>query len=147
MTSASTSVWEKAALPALVLMQDNSASPSLSLVPFELLPQHWAWREHVQISLCGPFKRNTWTAAALYLIQPQFLLVFTIRIYGNFSSWILEPWAGELGVGLGPLTSQEGPPQLRYLPWFLSNTHGCGTGQFRVFTLLSSLDVASSSYP
>ena len=34
MASASTSVWEKAAPPALVLMTDNSGPPHMSLVPF-----------------------------------------------------------------------------------------------------------------
>ena len=49
------------------------------------------------------------------LSQPQSLLVFTARSYGDFSSLALEPWAGELGVGLGPLPPQVRPPQARYL--------------------------------
>ena len=42
MASTNTSVWEKAAPPALALKPDNSVSPHMSLVPFKLLPQHWS---------------------------------------------------------------------------------------------------------
>lgn len=47
-----TSVWEKAAPPALSLKPANSVSPHTSLVPFVLLPQRWSLeqvspKEHV----------------------------------------------------------------------------------------------------
>ena len=45
MASASTSVWEKAALPSLTLVPDNSVFSHMSLVPFKLLLQHWSSRE------------------------------------------------------------------------------------------------------
>ena len=57
--SASTSVWEKAAPPALALMPDTLSPPRLPLVPFRLLP--WCWSSGVSLSksMCGPFKRNS----------------------------------------------------------------------------------------
>lgn len=36
-----TSVWEKAALPALTLKPDDLLPTYVSLAPFELLHQHW----------------------------------------------------------------------------------------------------------
>ena len=46
MASSSTFVWQKAATPppapALTLVPDNSVPYSMSLVPFELFPQHWS---------------------------------------------------------------------------------------------------------
>lgn len=36
----------------------------------------------------------------------------------------LEPWAA--GLGIGPLAAQRGPPQPRYLSWFLT-PHGVGS--------------------
>ena len=58
-SSASTSIWEKAVPPALALMLGNSVSPSVFLVPFRLLPQHWN-SEGVSLSksVCRPFKKN-----------------------------------------------------------------------------------------
>ena len=61
MASASTSVWEKAAPPALTKKPDNSVNACVSLVPFELLPHHWS-SEGVSVckSMCGLLKRYAW---------------------------------------------------------------------------------------
>ena len=48
-TSACTSVWEKAAPPALALKPDNAVPPCMSLALFKLLPQHWS-SEQVSLS-------------------------------------------------------------------------------------------------
>ena len=57
MASASTSVWEKVASLALILVPNNSVPPHVSLAPFKLLPQCWS-SEGVSLSksMCGPFK-------------------------------------------------------------------------------------------
>lgn len=48
-------------------------------------------------------------------------LVFTAALWGLFLP-ALVPVAGEQSVGLGPVTSQEGPPQLSYPSQFLTAT-------------------------
>ena len=59
MASASTSVWERAVPPALALMPDNSFSPCMSLMSFNILPLHWGSEEvSPSKSVSGPFKRN-----------------------------------------------------------------------------------------
>lgn len=52
-------------------------------------------------------------------------------------------WAGESGVGLGPLDLQGGPLQPRYPSQFLTTTRGCGTSPFHVSAPPTSLNVAS----
>ena len=42
MGSASSSVWKKAAPPAVSLVPDTSVPPCMPLVPFKLLPQCWS---------------------------------------------------------------------------------------------------------
>lgn len=51
----------------------------------------------------------------------QFPLVFTAALWGLFLP-ALVPVAGEQSVGLGPVTSQEGSPQLSYPSQFLTAT-------------------------
>lgn len=41
-SAAYTSAWKKAALPSLALTPDSSVPLCKSLVPFQLLPQHWS---------------------------------------------------------------------------------------------------------
>ena len=83
MASASTSVWEKAAPPALASEPDNSVPPC----PWHLLsccPSAGA--------LAWPLMRDTCefqsppTHSAI-----QVLLVFTVKSYGDISSWHWNP--------------------------------------------------------
>ena len=59
----------------------------------------------------------------------------------------LGPWAGVPGVGLGLLTAQRGPPQLRYPSQLLSATRGCGDSLFCISDPATSLDVVSFLHP
>lgn len=63
-------------------------------------------------SVHRPFNKNTWDSTALHLTQPRVsLLVFTAISYGErLFSLALEPWTGEPGIELGPLTYQGRPP-------------------------------------
>ena len=83
----------------------------MSLVSFDLLPQCWN-SEGISLSkfMCGPFKRN-----CLRLQKPSISLshsslrflrseVMRSSLPVEFSS--LELWAGDPGVGLGPLASR-----------------------------------------
>ena len=109
--SASSSLWEEATLPVCALKPDDSFSPHMFLVPFELLPQCWSWDE------VSPSK---------FLCS----LVFTARSYGLIFS-ALEPWASRPGVGWDP-GSSGGLMLPEYPAWFLSTTCGCGTSLFCV---------------
>ena len=93
MTSASTSVWDKAALPALILKPDSSVLPHTSL-----LPQHCS---SDQVSLCmGRLRGIPGTLeASISHTQPQSPLVFTARSYRDFSSWHWNPGRGALMWG------------------------------------------------
>ena len=115
MASASTSVWEKAALPVL-------AGQFISTL---CVPGTFRASFSPSLSLCRPFKRNAWTPEALCLTQPQSLLVYT-----------LEPWTVGPSVGLGPEDPQRGLPQLKYPYRFLNSTRGCGTSPFCISPIL-----------
>lgn len=65
----------------------------------------------------GPLREMAGTPAVFHLTQLQFLLVFTARNYGDLSFWHWN--SGGPGVGLGFLSPQGGPLQLRYLPDYL----------------------------
>lgn len=100
MMLASTPVCEKAAPPALTLEPDNSVTPCMFLVPFQLLPQHWS-SEQVSpygggVGVVAALRGMLGTAAALLLTQSQSLLVFTARSYGDLSSWYWNPGFGSL---------------------------------------------------
>ena len=56
-------------------------------------------------------------------------MVFTVRSYGDFSSWHWSPGLGGLVWGYDPLF-------LRYSFWFLSTTHGCGPAHSSPLPLL-----------
>ena len=82
--SASTSVWEEAAPPALAPKPNSSVPPHVSLAPFELLSQCWS-SERMNLSVVspgGPFKRTPGTPATLRLTQPPSPLVSTARVVG-----------------------------------------------------------------
>ena len=91
-----------ASTPALILMPDNSIPPCMSLVPFKLLPQCWN-SEGASLSkfVHGLFKRN-----CLGLQKPVMLSHTLQPEVMGLLFLVLEPWAGELGVRLGPLTPQ-----------------------------------------
>ena len=115
MASTGTSVWEKAAPPALAPKPDNSFPLPMSLVPCELLSQHWSSEPVSQLAskfMLEPFKRNAWDSSTIF--KPQSLLVFIPRNYANFSSWHWKPGLRGPGVELRPLIPQRGSPQPRY---------------------------------
>ena len=89
MASASTSVGEKAAPPALALKQNNSVPP-------------------LYVPGMGLEEEPPRTPEALRLTQSQSPLIFTARSYGDFSSWHWKPGLGGTGVGLGPFVPQGG---------------------------------------
>ena len=67
MASASPSVWEKAAPPALSLLLGNLFPPLMTVVPFELLPQCWS-SEEVSVYV-GPLRRTLRTPEAFSLTE------------------------------------------------------------------------------
>ena len=94
----------------------------MPLVPFKLLPLCWSPEV---VSLCksksvwGPLKGDSWESHSFF--HHSNLHRFLQTNYEDLpSQWVLEPWAGWSGLGLGSLTSEVSP-------WFLSTTHGCGT--------------------
>ena len=114
MASASTSAWEKLP-PSITLMPDIPFSSPMSLVPCELLSQHWSSEPVSQLAskfMLEPFKRNAWDSSTIY--KPQSLLVFIPRNYADFSSWHWKPGLRGPGVELRPLIPQRGSPQPRY---------------------------------
>ena len=92
------------------------------------------------------------TPEALHLPQPQSLLGFTARSYGDFSSqhWNhgLEVlvWGWNPGL-LGDSRDSRAPPQPRYPSQFLTTTHAYGSSMFCVSTSPTCLDVGSSLCP
>lgn len=83
--SASASVWQKAALPALPQIAGNSMSSYMS---FKLLPSTTAQHK----SMLQPFKRNCqeikWPSLVLSLNPHWF---FSARGYEDVSSWYWNP--------------------------------------------------------
>lgn len=144
MVSASTSVLEKAATAALVLMLDNLVSSCMSLVPFKLLSQPWGLEDvRLSKSMHRPFTRN-----CLGLQQPpsswvSISVVFTTNSYGNFSFCPWNPGMGGLVWGWD-LAPQGRRLQRRYPFWFLFAACGFGTSQFHISAPPTSLHVASS---
>ena len=98
----------------------NKVPPHLSLVPFKLLPQHWSSEG---VGLCiGPWEELLGILEALHLIQPQSLLVFIARSYGDLSFLLWNPGLGYLVWAVSPRCS-EVPPQPRYLSLLILNYH------------------------
>ena len=106
--SASTFIWQNAALPlALTLMPDNSVPSHMSLVPFKLLPQCWSSEG---LSLCksvlGFFKWNS-----LGLQNPPSHSAIIPLDFCSQKLWELpfltpKPCTAGLDVGLGPFGCQ-----------------------------------------
>lgn len=72
----------------------------------------------------------------LHLTQPQPLLVFTARGYGDFSSRCWNPGLGGSVYVWDPSLLQgrgEGTLQPRQPSWFLVTTHSCGTWLSHIF--------------
>ena len=83
------------------LISDNSVLPCMSLVP-----QCWSSSKWVLVSQCvGPLREMSGAPDALHLTQPQFELIFTARIYGDFSFWRWRDpvWGWDLSVLWGDL--------------------------------------------
>ena len=105
---------------ALALMPDTAFSPSMLLVPFQLLPKSWSPEE---VSLCkskdhcGPFKRRCLRILVSSAVPTP---TDSARSYGDLSSWPWNPGLGGVVWGWDPLL-------LRYSSRFSSTTHGCGT--------------------
>lgn len=115
MDSASTSVWDNAAPPALTLKLDNSVAPCMSLMPFRLLPQHWTERVSPSASKSSyrPFKRDIWDSSHPRPHSATISAGFHSQKLWGILFPALESWAGEPRVGLGPLTLLGGPLQPR----------------------------------
>lgn len=76
---------------------------SISLVPFELLPQHWS-SEHMSLckSVCGHFKRNTWDSSSTFPsppTPPHTHLSHNLAGFYSYKSWGLFFWAVEPELG------------------------------------------------
>lgn len=93
--SASSSVWEKVALPALAPKPDGSVPPRVSRAFFQQLPQRGN-SERASPAVVSPRGPLIWTPAAPRLTQPQSLLVFTVRSCGDFAPWYRNPGPGSL---------------------------------------------------
>lgn len=85
-------------------------------------------------SVLRPLKRIPGSITTLCLIQAESLLIFTARL-------------GRHGVGLGPLSPQGEPLQLRDPSLFLTATDRCGTYPIHISAPPTSLIMASSLYP
>lgn len=130
MAPASTSVWERAAPPALAPKPNNSDPPHISLVLLELLPLLWSlWQVFASEFVCGPFQRTPGFTAALCLTLVDSPLIFTARCW----ALVLQAW--EPGVRLGPLTPQ-GTSTAMISSQFLIATRGNGTSPYCVFVWL-----------
>ena len=99
MNSANTSLWEKAAHPVLTLLPYNLIPPCMSFVPFELLPQCWH-RTSESNYMCGPFKSNIWDSRSPPPHSATTPAGFQSQDLWGLFFLALEPWAGEVGVGL-----------------------------------------------
>lgn len=104
MASASISIWNKVASSALSLNPDNSVPSHMSLVPFKLLPQCWSL-EQVKLSVS---KYTCWDSSSSSFHSATISIGFHSQKLWELIFPALEPWAGELGIGLGPFTSQGG---------------------------------------
>ena len=118
MTSASTSVWEKASPPALALKPDDSVPPCMSLAP--------SLSESVSKFMCGLFKRNAEDSSSPPAHSAATCAGFHSQKLWGLLSLALRPWAGEPCVGLGSLTPQEGTSQPHYPLDFYQSHVGVG---------------------
>ena len=123
MASARTSVWEKAALPALLPITENSVSPHMSLLPFRLLPQHRS-SEPVILSKCvgGPFKRNCLGFRQFLSSTASIPMGFPSQKLWGLVFQTLEIWAGGLVWGWDPGSSGKTSAAETPFPIFICNT-------------------------
>ena len=121
---------ESCAPSALALMSDNSVHPHMFLLIFKLLPQCWSsWGVSLCRSVCRPLRGTAWDSRSLCLFQPQSLLIFIVRIYGDFSCWHWNPGLGVLVWGWDLHFSEVTSAAEKSLQ-FSSVTCGCGTTCF-----------------
>ena len=136
MASASTFVWEK----AIALMSEISFLPYMSLVPFELLLQHWNSQGRYQVSLCiGPLRGTAWDSKSILSHSSTTSDHFYRQKLKGLLFLALKPWARGPGIGMEALVP-------RYPCPFLFNPCGCGTNPFHGSTPPISLHVSSSLY-
>lgn len=127
MAPASSSLQEKAALPALALQPHNSAPPCTSPAPLELRPRRWSseraspWAGE---SVRGAFTGSAWGCGRPRLPRPPSPLGFTAGGDGDFCPPHWNPGRGAR-CGAGTPWQPGGPSQ------FLMVTRGCGTSPFR----------------
>ena len=140
MASASTSVWEKAAFPALTLMPNNSFPTYMSVMPFKLLPLRWS-SEGVSAnkSVCRPFKKNCLGLQKFPSSSASIPAVFHSQKLWGLVFLALKSCAGGPCVRFKLLTPLGVSLKPRYPPQFLSATHGYGTSLFLVSAPRTSL--------
>ena len=126
MAPANSSIIGKAAPSALVLKSDNSFSPLVSLVVFELLFLHWNL-EQVFVSEWACVQA-LYGDACLYSCPPAHLDEFPAAFHSQMLWGLLFPamvfWAKEPSMGLGPINSYWRPLRPRYFSQFFTTTVG-----------------------
>lgn len=133
---------------ALIMNPQNLVFPCMSLAPLELPPlcESPEWGP-VRESVCRPFKRISRFPGAFHLTwMGGILAVFHSQMLWGFLFLALDPWVGELGVRLRPLTPQKGPLLPRCPSRCSTTTCGCGASLFCISAPPASLNVASSLY-
>ena len=136
-----TSVWEKAAPPALALMLDSPAPSHVFSASQAAVPVLEITGSESE-SMCRPFKRN-----CLGLQKPS-TSASTVGFYsqklGQLLVLALEPWAGGLLYGWDPLLLRGGTCSRAIPPDFCLPHMGVGPA---LSTPSITLDVAASSIP
>lgn len=97
--------WQMPFCPHMKL--DNSAPPHMSLVPFDLLPQCWSSAlvsPSVSKCRCGPFKRNAWDFSSPVSLSATIPTDFQSQKLWGLLFPLLDSWAGNFDMGLGPLS-------------------------------------------
>ena len=85
----------------------------MSLVTFEPPPYSWSSvSDSISKSkfMHRPFKRNTWASRSPLSLSATILAGFHSQKLWILLFSTLEPWAGDPGVGPGPLVPQGEPP-------------------------------------
>lgn len=134
--------WRHLCHLALVLKSVNSILYCMALVPFNLMPQQWS-SEQVSLSasksMCRPFKRITWLSNSPLSHSDTISADFRSQKLSEIFFLALKSWFWEIGVRLGTLVSQGGPPQLMYYSQYLTIMHGWRANPFYLPTLPTSL--------
>ena len=71
-------------------------------------------------------KKNTWDSSSSPSHSSAIPACFHSQKLWGLLFLALEPWAGECNLRLGPVTLQEGPPQMKYSSLFLNAHLGVG---------------------